>query len=344
MALQSSGSISLGDVNVELQRNRSSRLSLNDPDVRLLAKKSSGVVKMSDLYGSSYLFTATIATNQQELNLAAWAQAAGWNGVSPATITINPDVYIWSDNTAVAALTTGTFPRGLIIINNGLIMGRGGNGGTGYPLGNGLPPDGIPGNQPGQAGGPAILLNSNITLQQTAVAWIGGGGGGGGGSEWGGGGGGAGGGTGGNQYYRGSGGGGAGGAVGGAGSNGNSVWGAGYGAGGSGGGQGGSGESNRGTDDCGAGGGGGRIFPGADVRVSSGGNANGWGGTGSGENRVGGTATGGARGGGGGGGWGAFGGISGTGIQGGQGGKAINLNGYTCAITGPTDKIYGSIS
>lgn len=53
MALPSSGTISLDDVNAELGNAAGTQISLNDVDVRTLAGKSSGVVSMSDLYGKS---------------------------------------------------------------------------------------------------------------------------------------------------------------------------------------------------------------------------------------------------------------------------------------------------
>lgn len=344
MVLQSSGSISLGDINVELQRNRTSTISLSESDVRLLAKKSAGIIKSSDLYGKSYIFTATIDVNVQEINLETWAKFYGWNGIFPAVITINPGVYVWSNNTAVPALTTGTFPRGLTIINNGFIMGRGGNGGDGAGNNN------VTGNLPGQAGGPAITLGSNTVINMAgANSYIGGGGGGGGGSEWGAGGGGAGGGSGGNSYYAsgsadGSQLGGAGGAIGLSGANGEEQWSeyAQYGRGGSAGGGGGSGlDINKETDNSAGGGGGGRIFPG----VTTTGNPPNYGtqpgGAGGAAGIPGGNGA--DRQGGGGGGWGSAGGSS-FNRAGGAAGRAIVLNGYSCNTIGATNRIYGAIS
>lgn len=324
MVLQTSGQITFSDVNTELQRSSTAQLSMGDTDFRLLAGKPTGSFSMNDLYGKSYIFNATISSNQQELNLAIWAQSNGWNGVFPAVITVNPGVYIWSDSTSIAGLTTGVFPRGLIIINNGFIMGRGGNGGVGAGT-----------RENGYNGGNAILLNSNTIIQHNASGYIGGGGGGGAGGSQGAGGGGAGGGTGGYSYYKGTQIGGAGGIVGNIGSNGTEYWtGDGYyGRGGGAGGSGGNGKSNKGSDDVGAGGGGGRIFPG--IGGVGGGSAGGS------ANNVG--SNGGGRTGAGGGGWGVNGGSSDTYI-GGSGGKAISLNGYSCTLTGVTNQIYGVIS
>ncbi len=127
------------------------------------------------------LFQSTISTNQKELNLRTWALANGWNGTAAATITVDSGVYIWSDNTSVAGMTIdGSWPGGITLVNNGFIIGRGGDGGY---LGN------------ANAGGPAISLGTSVSI--TNNSYIAGGGGGGGAGSWGGGGGGAGGGSGG---------------------------------------------------------------------------------------------------------------------------------------------------
>lgn len=358
MAIKNSGTISISEINLELQRSLKAPLSFNDPDVRLLTKRPAGTsVSMSNFYGTQYVFYATIDTNVQEINLETWAKFYGWNGIFPAVITINPGVYVWSDNTAVAALTTGTFPRGLTIINNGFIMGKGGAGGTATPLTN---TDGSRYvlNTPPQAGGPAIFLGANTTINMSGDnSYIGGGGGGGagmvgaGGEINGGGGGGAGGGAGGQAIqgrawslgsgpvYLGTPG--AGGAIGAQGEFGtalNTGWSSPGGAGGGGGAYELDGWSAT-RDTGGSGAGGGRIFPGIGGAGGDGYRDGGIGGAG------GAAGTLGASGSGGGGGWGAPGGGWGIpGINGAPGGNAVVLNGYTCNLLGSTNRIYGAIS
>jgi len=337
MALQTSGLIKLSDVNVELTHTSNTLISIAGTEGRLLSAKPTAqtAVSMSDFYSKSYIFYGTISTNQKELNLATWASANGWPGIFPAVITINSGVYIWSDNTAVAALTTGTFPRGLTIINNGYIMGKGGAGGEG----NSGPPSA------GFNGGHAVSVSTGVYLIMNmagTTSYIGGGGGGGGGSSWGGGGGGAGGGKGGNSYYNGGTQvGGAGGAIGASGADGGQVFGS-AGRGGSCGGSAGNGANKKATDWCGAGGGGGRIFPGTSTNGAGG---DGSGGDGGGAGVAGQDGT--SRMGGGGGGWGAAGGTATTnGNQGGAAGNAIKLNSASCSTTGPRalSGIYGAIS
>lgn len=172
MALPSSGQISLSQVAVELGRASNATTSLGESAVRSLAGVPSGAISLDNLHGKSASFTATITANQQEMNLATWAAANGWNGSSAATITINSGVYIWSDNTSVAALTTGSFPGGLTIINNGYIIGKGGKGSCSISYGGAY--------INGQPGGPALSVGSNTTINSSSGYICGGGGGGGG--------------------------------------------------------------------------------------------------------------------------------------------------------------------
>ncbi len=151
------------------------------------------------------VFRANITENKEGLNLEKWAKDRGWNGVSRAIITIRPNVYIYSDDMGKPALTTGNWPGGLRLINNGFIMGRGGDGGS-YAAGRyselswsiGAPPE--KNIWDGWDGSDAIFINSTDKITIINQGSIAGGGGGGAGSatgNFGGGGGGAGGGKGG---------------------------------------------------------------------------------------------------------------------------------------------------
>lgn len=301
-------------------------------------------------------FSITITSNQVEFNLYNFCRENGWEGTRPVSVTIASGVYIYSSNRSIPALTiSGTFPNGVTLINNGFIVGRGGNGHTYTNSGRVL----------AQSGGTAIAIITNgVTIQNNSI--IAGGGGGGGSiitTAYGivqatispGGGGGAGGGNGGNgrdTYY----GypdapGGFGGSPGNTGSNGSfSVWYDYY--------------STYGS--VGGGGGGGRVFPGTggaggqgspsslENSFGRGGGAGGGGGayiTSAGANALGGaggstnsvgitaTSVNGFVGGGGGGGWGASGGGPGTP---GSGGAAVTQSGYTVTWTSVGTR-YGAI-
>lgn len=347
MTMPSSGAINLGgtsspiSVAQELGLGLTSTISMNDAAVRTLAAVGGSGTSwsMNSLYGKANKWIATISTNQQEMNLATWASANGWNGSKPAEITIGSGVYIWSNNTATPALTTGSFPGGLTIINNGYIMGKGGGGGAV------VPPYGT--YIAATSGGNAISLSQSCSINN--VGYIGGGGGGGAGVGEGGGG--AGGGSGGSEHDAA---GGVGGSIGASGGNGQVVitpWGNG----------------------CG-GGGGGRVIPGTGgaARGPSFWSGDIYGGLGGGSGGSGGANwsewDGWAWSGGGGGGWGAAGGFPGgagtvysgaggsanaaggngspidTGYAYGAGGKAIALNGYSVTWLSGTAQVYGAVS
>jgi hypothetical protein len=336
------------DIGVELGNTATSMISIGATAPRTLAGVPSGAIRVAaDFYGKSSLFSFTISANQQEANLRTLALAAGWNGSSAVRATINAGVYIWSNNTGTAALTiNGSWPGGVTLVNNGFIMGRGGNGGTGYWS----PPSSAA--MAGSTGGPAISLGVNATITNNAGAFIAGGGGGGAGSgitgaTGGAGGGGAGGGTGGNLVNAGGGSnntaGGAGGAIGSSGSNGalppNSIGGSGGGGGRILAGTGGAGGTSGSATGKGGGSGGGGAY-GVVYKVASG--SGGAGGT---AGAAGSAGTGGEGGnGGGGGGWGASGGAGSTGgASVGAGGRAIALNGFTATRSG-AGTTYGAVS
>ena len=330
-----SGEASLSDIQTEF--GGSSPISLSEYYSAVSGVPASGEISISDFQGKSASSTITANTNYLQINASSYISSGG-------TLTIPSSVWIWSDSTSVPALNVDV--ANAKIINNGKIIGKGGDGGNA-------------GNNNGQAGGPAIKVSaSGVQITNNSGAYIAGGGGGGGSSAVssgaglnGGGGGGAGGGQGGaGRYNNTNTAGGAGGTVGNAGSDGapsgNAVRGRGGNQGGGGGSiynvQSGTGYSN---DRGGAGGGGGRSF-------TSGGGAGGTGysydgnasngGAGGALNSAGGNISptsekGGA---GGGGGWGAAGG-NGYQTTGGAAGAAIQIasgsSGYTNSGT-----IYGS--
>lgn len=361
MALQPSGLITLSDIQDEFGGANPIGLSeyyrggayTTDNNTNV---PTSGAISVSNFYGAVRQFAFTISTTTQNANLATLATSAGWDGSAPLVVTVDNNVWLWSDSTSLGGLIIpASITSGITLINNGYIIGKGGDGGA-----NG---------NAGAAGGPAIVNSaSNVFITNLSGAYIAGGGGGGGASAANGGGGGAGGGKGGNSNGRhktciG----GAGGAIGLAGQNGES-WGAPYtddnycgsdgGTGdpiGFGGGAGGGGAAGIDTgSSCGvyggAGGGGGRIL-GAGATGGLGGNRGGpyrsserEGGDGGANGGVGDNGInvyGLERGAGGGGGWGAAGGIGVSGIAGGAGGAAVSGTSVTLTNSGT---IYGAVA
>lgn len=180
MTLPSSGSISLSEINTEFSLGTNIgayRSATWYTDAGGTGTFPSTDLSMSAFYGkraTSPLFAATISTNQQNLNLRTWAINNGWNGSSAAQITISSTVYITSTSTGTSALTVdGSWPGGLTLINDGYIIGRGGNGGTG-----GIPKSSIAATA-GGAGGTALSCGTGFSITNNGT--IGGGGGGGGG-------------------------------------------------------------------------------------------------------------------------------------------------------------------
>lgn len=260
------------------------------------------------------LETGSLINSQSNLQEITASDYIAKNG----TIIIPTNFWVWSDDTSVAALIID-IP--CTIENYGNIIGRGGNGASNTAN--------------GQAGGPAVKINSSVsgvTIINYAGAYIAGGGGGGGGGDTSdagsgaGGGGGAGGGTGGTDSGGGNRGtGGAGGILNAAGSDGVHNYGPDNFTG-KGGGAGGGGSTYSG------GGGGGRILAGtggapANSLYSGAGGSAGNAGTD-------------ADYAGGGGGWGARGGNT-TASSGGAGGKAIEDSGNTYTLTN-NGTIYGA--
>jgi hypothetical protein len=269
----------------------------------------------------------TFATNTTQTALNVSALSGYVAGITDVTITVNNSVYLYSTDTATAALTITGATTGdtITLVNNGFIIGKGGNGveTSGFNAVNGLP------------GGPAMSLGYNINI--TNNSYIAGGGGGGAAGPYpanamtgGGAGGGNGGGAGPNYF------GGIGGAPGQAGAQGTSNVGnfPNYGGGGGGGrilpGVGGAGRNFSSKPDGGGAGGGSTVGGQNGGTAGSGGSAGN-----AGEDKGGFSA-------GGGGGWGARGGnVDGT--LGGAGGKAIALNGFTVTYN-VTGTVYGVVS
>jgi hypothetical protein len=176
-----SGQISLGDVNTELGLSPTAVITMNDAAVRTLAGVggSGTPISMQNLQNKSNRVTAsaTIGSNTSNYTLDT-AKAPGYSsGKTDMTLTISPGIYVSSGSTGSYALTVNTSWNAadtVTIVNNGIIIGRGGNGGSGS--------QGNPGG-PGSSAGPALLVQRAITMNNlNRIAGGGGGGGAGGGT------------------------------------------------------------------------------------------------------------------------------------------------------------------
>ena len=174
MALQTSGAISLANIQTEF--GGSNPISLSEYYGAAAGVPTSGTINIGHFYGKSSQFAFTISTNQTNASLYTLATNAGWDGSSNLQATINSGVYISSNSTGTPALTvSGSYPAGVTLINNGIIVGRGGNGGNG----GGVNHTGYA----GSAGGNALTTSVALTVQNNGTIAGGGGGGGGGGAS-----------------------------------------------------------------------------------------------------------------------------------------------------------------
>ncbi|WP_412506678.1 hypothetical protein [Roseovarius sp. SYSU LYC5161] len=171
MPLPTTGPISLADIATEFGGNPPH--SISEYYGAAAGVPASGAVGIGAFRSKSAIttFFATITTSQWELNLYNYLTSQGWDSSSEVEVTVANGVYIWSDNTSVAALKTGgPYPSGLTLINEGFIMGKGGDGGYQLADRNGYVAP--------TTGGPAVELDGPITIDNSS-GYIGGGGGGG---------------------------------------------------------------------------------------------------------------------------------------------------------------------
>jgi hypothetical protein len=179
------GTISLSQVNTELNLPSTQTISLNQAAVRTLAGVPSGIISMDNLRGKSnrVAYTITISGNTTNYDTYANRGPQYSPGISDITYSISPGIFVNSTSTGSAAMTVpASFNPGdtVTIINNGVIVGRGGNGGNGGRSGN-LGPVPTLGGSPGGSGGGGLQVSRPTTVTNNNRISGGGGGGGGGG-------------------------------------------------------------------------------------------------------------------------------------------------------------------
>lgn len=130
---------------------------------------TSGTITFFDFYEAARLLEVEIGGVVKEANLLSLVNTAlGYTLENPILVRIKSGAVFWSSKTSNFGAVTGAFPHLVRVINKGVIMGRGGNGGSD-----------ISGD--GGAGGHALRLDCNIdswsNIEGGAVAGGGGGGG-----------------------------------------------------------------------------------------------------------------------------------------------------------------------
>jgi hypothetical protein len=184
MTLVSSGQISAGvsspanqSINTELGKAYNAQLSLNDTDARALAgiTGSGTQISYSSFYGkssrNSYYITFTTSHSDATVSAADTTSGSYVAGSTDVYITVNSGVYLWASSISTIGLTISGANTGdtVSLINNGYIIGKGGNGA--------IIDDAAPGSN-GENGGTALSIFYNISI--TNNGYIAGGGGGGG--------------------------------------------------------------------------------------------------------------------------------------------------------------------
>lgn len=179
-----SGTIGLSDVNAELGFSPTALISMNDAAVRTLAGVPTGTISMQNLQNKSNRVSIPLTISGNTYNYNVYnSRGPTYNpGKSDITVTINPGVLVGSTSTGTDAFSIPAqfSPADTItVVNNGVIQGRGGNGGAGA---NAAPGGSNPGS-PGNSGGRALLVSRPVTITNNGTIAGGGGGGGGGASN-----------------------------------------------------------------------------------------------------------------------------------------------------------------
>lgn len=188
MALPSSGTLSISDIASEFGDTAPNSMSefyrgggLVPDSATNSSVPTSGAIAIGNFYGAANRVAVplTISANTQNYDVYTQASASPLYvaGTSDVTLTINPGILVGSSSTGTYALSIpGSFNPGdtVTVVNDGVVLGRGGNGGNG-----GSAPSG--GGGAGATGGNAVYVNFPTVITNNGTLAGGGGGGGGGG-------------------------------------------------------------------------------------------------------------------------------------------------------------------
>jgi hypothetical protein len=145
---------------------------------------TSGPISLSNFYGAVNRIaqTITIASNQTDY-VANTAKVTGYQaGLMDVTFVINGGVYCSPSATGTPGFdvdTSWTTGDTVTVVNNGFIVGRGGNGGAGVSI---VGIRSFSGGSAGSAGGLAFRAQRGVSVNNAGTIGGGGGGGGGGGA------------------------------------------------------------------------------------------------------------------------------------------------------------------
>lgn len=190
MALPSSGELKISDIASEFGDTAPHSMSefyrgggLVPDSSGNSAVPTSGQIGIGNFYNAANRASIplVISSNTQNYDVYSNRGPSYIAGNSDITVTINPGVFVGSSTTPTYALSVpGSFTSGdtVRIVNNGVIIGRGGNGGPGAhssaQIYNGAA---------GGTGGRAVYVNFPTTIDNNGTMAGGGGGGGGGAAD-----------------------------------------------------------------------------------------------------------------------------------------------------------------
>lgn len=128
-----------------------------------------------------WTFYVNITWDINDCDLRAQLVSWGWNEYNPVEVTIGTGARISAVTTTNALVVQGSFPNGITLINNGLIVGYGGNGGRGGDATSGATSPGAAGGNGATALAVGALSGAGLIVYNYGSLAGGGGGGGGGG-------------------------------------------------------------------------------------------------------------------------------------------------------------------
>jgi len=189
MALPASGELKVSDIAAEFndtapyQMSEYYRGAGKVPDAAGNAGvPASGQIGIGNFYNAANRVAVPLTISSDTQNYDVYTQASASPsyvaGTSDITLTVNPGVAVGSTSTGTYALSVpNSFNPGdsVTIVNNGTVIGRGGNGGRGF---NFYRPGAIP-SSAGTSGGNAVYVNFPTTITNNGTIAGGGGGGGG---------------------------------------------------------------------------------------------------------------------------------------------------------------------